>query len=98
MQTHTKHQAKTGTNALDLDILQTRSTSLGVQPSRDVFVAYCYVPHSTLVKVSFVMKGESGSGNRRSGSLPSLAMGPWETDAPLRMTQISRSLKDLTRS
>ena len=31
------------------------------------------------MKVSFIVEGGSGPGNRRSGSLPSLALGPWET-------------------
>ena len=33
--------------------------------------AYCYVPHQTLMKVSFIVEGQSGPGNRRSGSLSS---------------------------
>ena len=31
------------------------------------------------MKVSFIVEGGSGPGNRRSGSLPSLARDPWET-------------------
>ena len=51
------------------------------------------------MKVSFIVEGESGPGNRRSGSLQSLARDPWETvDAPLRATQISRSPKDPARA
>ena len=50
----------------------------------------------------------SGPGYRRSGSLPSLVLGPWETvnlsragaqrDAPFHTTQISRSSKDPARA
>ena len=35
------------------------------------------------MKVSCIVEGESGPGNgRRSGSLPSLALGPWKTKRP----------------
>ena len=38
----------------------------------------CYRPHQTLMKVRFIVEGGSGPGDRGSGSLPSLALGPWE--------------------
>ena len=46
------------------------------------------------MKVSFIVEGGSGPGNRRSVPLPSLAL----LFAPLRATQISRSPKEPARA
>ena len=80
LETHSKHQAKIGTSIFD-SYCRPDPHHQGFNPQGTFVVkpTVTYRIRHTVTKVSFIVKGGSGPGNRHSGSLPSLVLGPWET-------------------